>query len=269
MNHLPQTNLQLYELLLSQGRPAEDLALARRTYDFCITAFGGLVMTDGRPWLIHAVGMAGVLAELGLPTRVVAAALLHDVYDLADFGDARFGGPTKQRRQRIRDLAGAEVEALVSLYGSYSLNADTLASIRGRLSTMSQDEKLIVLMDLADAADRHRDASTHYSSHPIWSKASEPRVAFESIELAEMLEQPRLAEMLRSVFAAAERTDIAPAMRMSHSIPWTTAILPPSVITRPDVTLRRLPWRAWWWFCRAARLRRAYDLTLGKLRSRS
>jgi GTP pyrophosphokinase len=78
------------------GYPRAKLGPVRRAYDAAELAHRGQVRKSGEPYIIHPLAVTQILAELGMDTATLQAALLHDTvedttYTLpelrADFGD--------------------------------------------------------------------------------------------------------------------------------------------------------------------------------------
>lgn len=107
---IARTNLQLYNQLYDQNRPNAELALIRRAYDLAAQLYSASFQADGKPFVIHVVSVASTLALLGLPSEVVAAALLHNVYNNGDFGDGRRRNADPHRRRRVAAAVDERVE---------------------------------------------------------------------------------------------------------------------------------------------------------------
>src|SRR3954451_10344061 len=118
MRRYAQTNLQLYAQLREAGADDTDLALVRQGYDLAMHLCPASFRGSGKPLLAHLVGTASILAAMDQSARVVTAGLLHAVYVFGDFGDAR-GGVTDERRARVRQAVGRDVEDLIARYTSF------------------------------------------------------------------------------------------------------------------------------------------------------
>jgi RelA/SpoT family (p)ppGpp synthetase len=71
-----------WDTLLSQlpkSYSQQDVVLVRRAYDLALESHGDQKRRSGEPYIVHPLAVAGILAELRLDARTVAAALLHDV----------------------------------------------------------------------------------------------------------------------------------------------------------------------------------------------
>ncbi len=66
---------------VGQYRPAEELELIRRAYDFSLEHHTGQTRASGEPYLVHPLEVALVLAEMKLDATAIAAGLLHDAVE--------------------------------------------------------------------------------------------------------------------------------------------------------------------------------------------
>jgi guanosine-3',5'-bis(diphosphate) 3'-pyrophosphohydrolase len=102
------------------AHPRADLGMLRHAYEVAERMHSGQLRRSGEPFITHPVAVATILAELGVDTTTLVAALLHDivedtVYTLeqarADFGDQvaqLVDGVTKLDKLRLGDAAEAE-----------------------------------------------------------------------------------------------------------------------------------------------------------------
>ncbi|HET9566074.1 MAG TPA: HD domain-containing protein, partial [Mycobacterium sp.] len=76
--------------------PKADLALLQRAYEVADTRHADQLRRSGDPYITHPLAVANILAELGMDTTTLVAALLHDTVEdtgytlealTADFGD--------------------------------------------------------------------------------------------------------------------------------------------------------------------------------------
>ncbi|MBT8226829.1 MAG: bifunctional (p)ppGpp synthetase/guanosine-3',5'-bis(diphosphate) 3'-pyrophosphohydrolase [Dactylosporangium sp.] len=118
----PQTSEAL-EPLISQHRsshPKADIRLLQRAYDTAEHWHRGQYRKSGDPYITHPLAVANILADLGMDTTTLVAALLHDTIEDTDYGLDRmrtdFGGEvtllvdgvTKLDRVKLGDAAKAE-----------------------------------------------------------------------------------------------------------------------------------------------------------------
>ncbi len=66
--------------------PKADTSLLERAYAVAERAHAGQMRKSGDPYITHPVAVATILAELGMPTSTLAAALLHDTVEDTAYG---------------------------------------------------------------------------------------------------------------------------------------------------------------------------------------
>ncbi|WP_371740722.1 bifunctional (p)ppGpp synthetase/guanosine-3',5'-bis(diphosphate) 3'-pyrophosphohydrolase [Frigoribacterium sp. CFBP 13712] len=148
--------------------PKADLVIIERAYSVAEKAHRGQLRKSGEPYITHPVAVAQILADLGIGSKTIAAALLHDTvedtdYTLAmlqnDFGDEitmLVDGVTKLDKLKYGDSAQAE-------------------TVRKMVVAMSKDIRVLVIK----LADRLHNART-------WGfveSASATRKATETLEI--------------------------------------------------------------------------------------
>lgn len=158
---LPQTNLQLYRVLLARDASEADLAAARRAYDLARELFSHSYRPNHKPFVSHLIGVAGALAQWGEPIETVVAGLLHSAYLYADFGDGA-RGVTESRRRLVRAVAGERAESLINDYtwARWEMTADEAVA---RVASGTIDRETVVLK-LADLCDEYVDGGLHYAA---------------------------------------------------------------------------------------------------------
>jgi GTP diphosphokinase / guanosine-3',5'-bis(diphosphate) 3'-diphosphatase len=109
---------------LKRSSPKVDLKQVVRAYQVADAAHAGQKRQSGEPYIIHPIGVAEVLAQLGMDTATIVAALLHDtvedtdltVADVArEFGEeAAFlvDGVTKLDRIKVASKEEQQAESL-------------------------------------------------------------------------------------------------------------------------------------------------------------
>ncbi|WP_420238059.1 RelA/SpoT family protein [Telmatobacter bradus] len=87
-NELPPVELaalnQRFERLIERvqkNRPTDDVALIRRSWDFCIGHHKNQRRASGEPYIIHPIAVAEVLAEMKMDATAISAGLLHDAVE--------------------------------------------------------------------------------------------------------------------------------------------------------------------------------------------
>jgi GTP pyrophosphokinase len=134
---------------LHPDAPASDLELINRAFEVAKKAHEGQVRHSGDPYITHPVAVAEILADIGLDSAVLSAALLHDTVEDTSFSlDA------------IKKEFGPEVAALVDGVTkldrlTYGPNAES-ETLRKMVIAMSKDIRVLVIK----LADRLHNART-------------------------------------------------------------------------------------------------------------
>src|SRR5512141_1939153 len=133
----------LYAAVLAE-HPGADLDSVGKAFDLAVTAHEGQPRATGEPYVTHPIASAQMLAELGLDTVAIQAALLHDVpedteYSLTDV-EERFGAEVAQLVDGVTKL---------SKFSTHSHEQQQAENIRKMLLAMAQDIR-VVLIKLAD-----------------------------------------------------------------------------------------------------------------------
>src|SRR5215831_18849329 len=67
--------------MVQENRPADDLELIRKAYDYSQQHHAGQTRASGEPYLVHPLEVATVLAEMKMDPTAIAAGLLHDAVE--------------------------------------------------------------------------------------------------------------------------------------------------------------------------------------------
>ncbi|MGH2730044.1 MAG: RelA/SpoT family protein [Actinomycetota bacterium] len=123
----PRVAIPALDALLKEmrsRRPKADTKLIERAFELADRAHEGQLRKSGDPFITHPLGVATVLAQLGLDETTVAAALLHDAVEDTELGlseiEAEMGfeiaqlidGVTKLERIRFRSAEQVRAENL-------------------------------------------------------------------------------------------------------------------------------------------------------------
>ena len=98
----PQAPLEMILKEVRARRPKADTKLIERAFELADRAHRGQVRKSGDPFITHPLGVAIVLASLGLDEETVAAALLHDAVEDTDVSLAE-----------VEETMGFQVAALI------------------------------------------------------------------------------------------------------------------------------------------------------------
>src|SRR6266436_2976999 len=66
---------------VAENRPSDDVEIIRKAYNFSLLHHQGQVRASGKPFLIHPLEVALVLADMKLDSTAIAAGLLHDAIE--------------------------------------------------------------------------------------------------------------------------------------------------------------------------------------------
>jgi GTP diphosphokinase / guanosine-3',5'-bis(diphosphate) 3'-diphosphatase len=133
----------LYAAIL-EDHPAADLGPVGEAFDLAVTAHDGQRRATGEPYVTHPIASAQILAELGIDTIAIQAALLHDVPEDTEFSltdvEEKFGSEVAQLVDGVTKL---------SKFSTHSHEQQQAENIRKMLLAMAQDIR-VVLIKLAD-----------------------------------------------------------------------------------------------------------------------
>ncbi len=122
--------------------PSADLAILQRAYDTAEAFHEGQMRKSGDPYITHPLAVATILAELGMDSTTLVAALLHDTVE-----------DTEYSLERLAADFGAEVAHLVdgvTKLDKVQLGAAAEAeTIRKMVVAMARDPRVLVIK-LAD-----------------------------------------------------------------------------------------------------------------------
>jgi GTP diphosphokinase / guanosine-3',5'-bis(diphosphate) 3'-diphosphatase len=140
---IPEHLVPLVTALRSHS-PKVDLRLVLRAYEVAAAAHEGQTRQSGEPFIVHPVGVAEVLAELGMDTPTICAALMHDVIEdtdltLEDLAE-EFGEETAVLVDGVTKLDRIKVS---------SREEQQAESLRKMLVAMAKDFRVLVIK-LAD-----------------------------------------------------------------------------------------------------------------------
>ena len=103
----PQVRPVLEPLLaIHRGaHPKVDARLLQRGYDLAEERHRGQLRKSGDPYITHPLAVATILAELGMDTTTLVAALLHDTVEDTGLDHRRRRGRVRHRRSRTSSTA--------------------------------------------------------------------------------------------------------------------------------------------------------------------
>mgnify|MGYP002625650092 CR=1 FL=1 len=131
-------------LAVQRYAPNADMDLIERAYRYADGKHKDQLRKSGEPYIIHPIAVAGILADLGMDSQSVAAALLHDTVEDTDVTKADierdFGDEIAQLVDGVTKLAKVPTETKAEAQAE---------NIRKMLLAMSNDIRVIIIK-LAD-----------------------------------------------------------------------------------------------------------------------
>ena len=231
-----QTNLQLYTQLRRDGYRDEDLRTVRKGYDLAMQLCSASFRGSGKPLLAHLVGTASILASIKQTPAIVTAGLLHAAYALGDFGDGRMG-VTDQKRNRVREAVGGEIEDLIARYTAFDWNRNTIPSICQRVETLTPGERDVLVIRLANELEDHLDTGVLYCGNGEKRREYIRSPLNQSVDMARKLGLTELSTELDRAFTETLAADLPAILRNPHDY---TFVQPPSSHSpRLGVAVRR------------------------------
>lgn len=247
METIAQTSIQLYNQLQRQNRSPEDLALVRHACDLARSLYSGIFRADGVPVVAHLAGTASVVAQLGLPGDIVAAACLHNVYTNGDFGDGRGKCVTAWRRRFVENAVSRDVEAHVYRFWTMLRKKPLeLPALKERLDALTSRDRQLLVVDLADTLEKCHDLGPLYYGDGRWLRDYVRGEGPVLIALAEQLGHADLAAMLSDCFSRLLSTTIPQSLESADSRQQYARLeIPRSCMRRPGIVARRKMWWLW------------------------
>ena len=151
--------------------PNTDVELIKKAYNLANEKHGNQLRKSGEPYIIHPMGVAYILAELGLDDETICAALLHDVVE-----------DTEVTHEDLVEMFGesiAEMVAGVTKLGSIrftSVEEKQVENYRKMFLAMGKDIR-VILIKLADRLHNMRTLK-HLSRERQIANAEETRDLF-------------------------------------------------------------------------------------------
>ena len=207
--------IRTLERKVKNHNPKADLELIRRAFVFAKNSHINQHRRSGELFILHPLGVANILADLGLDTQTIIAALLHDVVEdtelTLDDVENKFGPEIRMLIDGVTKLEKIEFK---------SREEKQAENLRKMLIAMAQDIR-VILIKLADRLHNMRTLS-HLSPEKQTEKASETleiyaplanrlgisRIKWELEDLAfSVLEPKKYAEIRKMVAERLEKRE--------------------------------------------------------------
>jgi guanosine-3',5'-bis(diphosphate) 3'-pyrophosphohydrolase len=118
--------------------PKADLHLLQRAYDVAEDKHAGQQRKSGDPYITHPLAVATILAELGMDTTTLVAALLHDTVEDTEYSLGRL-------RAEFGDEVAHLVDGVTKLDRVEFGNAAEAETIRKMVVAMARDPRVLVI----------------------------------------------------------------------------------------------------------------------------
>lgn len=159
---LAHTHIQLINQLSEAGYSTQDLHLIFNAYQYCIELCDGF-QPCGKPFITHLIRTASILVELKQGISLIAAGLLHSVYEFGDFGD---GSRSLElwKRNKVEQRVGEDVENYIYQYNLLRWNEDNITFIYHNFKNLEPVEKDVIIMRLSNELEQSLDLEPLYRS---------------------------------------------------------------------------------------------------------
>jgi GTP diphosphokinase / guanosine-3',5'-bis(diphosphate) 3'-diphosphatase len=164
--------LQVEQLIerVKAYQPSVDAGLIQHAYDYSFRMHAGQTRKSGEPYIVHPIGVAGIIADLRLDAASICAGLLHDVVE-----------DTLATTDELAKEFGTEVAELVegvtklSQINFTSKEDRQAENFRKMVVAMARDIR-VLLIKLCDRLDNMRTLSA-------MSREQQERIARETLEI--------------------------------------------------------------------------------------
>ena len=231
-----------------------------KAYRFARRAHEGIRRRSGEPYILHPIAVATIVSqEIGLGSRSICAALLHDVvedteYTLDDI-KAIFGDEViNETGQKVGDKVANIVDGLTKISGGiFGDKASAQAeNFRKLLMTMSSDNR-VVIIKMADRLHNMRTLSsmppakqkkitgeTMYIYAPLAHRLGLYAIKTELEDLSFKYEHPntyaRISEAIAASSVPSSYTAVKPANRLCSQFRRSAALSPSATIITVSYT---------------------------------
>src|SRR5215831_3140185 len=129
---------------LRENRPADDLELVKKAYEFSQKHHAGQTRASGEPYLVHPLEVATVLADMKMDPVSIAAGLLHDSVEDTSV-------TTVEIRQEFGEQVAHIVEGVTKISKiDFSSREEAQAENLRKMMLAMVDDIRVVMIKLAD-----------------------------------------------------------------------------------------------------------------------
>ena len=154
------TSEQLYQsMCISVARyaPSADMEVIERAYRYADEKHKKQLRKSGEPYIIHPIAVAEIVAEIGLDTDAIAAALLHDCLEDTD---ASYEEISRMFGETVAELVEGVTKLTRVQYST--MEEQQMENLRKMFMAMSKDIRVVLIK----IADRLHNARTFQYQTP-------------------------------------------------------------------------------------------------------
>ena len=210
---IAQTNIQLFNQLRRIGMAEEGMGLVRRAYSLAMKLYSGYYQADGKPFVCHCVGVASIVAHLGLPAEIVAAGCIHNIYGNGDFGDGLNQCVTPERQRSVQDAVGGKVEELIFRFKDLRFDSQRMKEMYEEPGKLNPVDRQLVVMDFADLLEKYVDLGVLYYGDNHWVTNVVEDHGKLVIKTAERLGYLELTTALKEAFLTASLESVPDSLK--------------------------------------------------------
>ena len=142
-----ETKQEHYESMMqaiTRYAPSTDLEVIQRAYEYADEKHKNQLRKSGEPYIIHPLAVAEIVAEIGLDTDAITAALLHDCLEDTD---ASFEEISRMFGETVADLVEGVTKLTRVQYST--MEEQQMENLRKMFMAMSKDIR-VILIKIAD-----------------------------------------------------------------------------------------------------------------------
>ena len=142
-----ETKQEHYESMMqaiARYAPSADLEVIQRAYEYADEKHKNQLRKSGEPYIIHPLAVAEIVAEIGLDTDAIAAALLHDCLEDTD---ASFEEISRLFGETVANLVEGVTKLTRVQYST--MEEQQMENLRKMFMAMSKDIR-VILIKIAD-----------------------------------------------------------------------------------------------------------------------
>ena len=142
-----ETKQEHYESMMqaiTRYAPSTDLEVIQRAYEYADEKHKNQLRKSGEPYIIHPLAVAEIVAEIGLDTDAITAALLHDCLEDAD---ASFEEISRMFGETVANLVEGVTKLTRVQYST--MEEQQMENLRKMFMAMSKDIR-VILIKIAD-----------------------------------------------------------------------------------------------------------------------